>query len=197
MVNAMPLGMLASLGMAEIKDSKASQDWRGHFQAHTRLQEPLSHRSLGSHVGHCHPVEPKGRMTYRRWLSSFPLRRADVGLCKAPQLRTFCRLFKAEGIVHGPRGIRVPLPCWASRGCIPLPLCLELRILPPTLHLLPRLWQHWPRAAPPRTRSPSVSFSMTALWTITVPNPSQYSHPMPSEGSVIFVCLVCWSVPSA
>lgn len=45
-----------------------------------------------------------------------------MGLCKAPQLCTFCRPCKAEGIVHGPRGIRVPFAMLGISGLHPLPI---------------------------------------------------------------------------
>lgn len=45
-----------------------------------------------------------------------------MGLCKPPQLCTFCRPCKAEGIVHGPRGIRVPFAMLGISGLHPLPI---------------------------------------------------------------------------
>lgn len=71
-----------------------------------------------------------------------------MGLCKPPQLCTFCRPCKAEGIVHGPRGIRVPFAMLGISGLH----------LSPIMSLTSSPTSHIPPApSAPATLAPSCS----------------------------------------
>lgn len=130
------------------------------------------------------------------------------GFSGHPLLCIFCRLFHAEGVVHGLGGRwgSKPSPssiCQSGHAwsCVHLPL----RPWPHTLLSLPicnshaSLWAFALAVLFAWKALPHLSFSMThcPLNNDSSQYPLPDPHTMPSRGTVNFVCFVCWSIPSA